>query len=217
MDQSVLVIIEYPASASFSRWAPPPYLIMAQRARGSLESDRRHLLDDNVSIAASSLSPNARDNKSYSNATTPRASFDTTRRATISSISPDANSIDSIASGPPPGPKPFRGFPSEEAYLKALKDWVEEKSFIHLDTSLQGWYGTKTQEYYLNQPDGGSGLRTMLREKREAKKQRRATVANINETPNEADDGAIQQEGSSSKRRFSWVRRNSKLDRVTTR
>jgi len=45
----------------------------------------------------------------------------------------------------------YRGFPSREAYLQALREWVEEKMYYEPgETGLHGFYGTKTVDDILH-------------------------------------------------------------------
>ena len=44
----------------------------------------------------------------------------------------------------------YRGYPSEEAYLQALKEWAQSKmSYYENKEVLLGWYGRKTADEYL--------------------------------------------------------------------
>jgi len=88
------------------------------------------------------------------------------------------DSIDTIIASPPKEvrpeqPKPYKGFPSEEAYLAALRAWAEEQKYFKIDTQLTGFYGTKTSEYYMNQP----GLRSERKARMQA--DRRNTIARV--------------------------------------
>lgn len=77
-----------------------------------------------------------------------------------------AQSIDTLVAD-----QSYRGFPSEQAYLDALKAWADSKTYYETEEQLRGFYGTKTVENYLSQP---GGFRTG---KKENKDLRRATVA----------------------------------------
>ncbi|EXJ91167.1 hypothetical protein A1O1_04276 [Capronia coronata CBS 617.96] len=46
----------------------------------------------------------------------------------------------------------YRGFPSRDAYLTALRDWAESKMYYEGNEQLRGFYGTKTVENYLTGP-----------------------------------------------------------------
>jgi hypothetical protein len=117
--------------------------------RPSTETDHRHLLADSVaaSSAASTVGGDITP-RAYSPSTTPR--------------------VHSIAE-----PQPYRGFPSEAAYLDALRAWAEEKKYLRCDTELKGWFGTTTTEEYASRPKVELGLNLGLREKWRARKGRR--------------------------------------------
>ena len=212
-------------------------------ARLSLESDRRHLLSSSASSIAPStnLSNHYDPTDSDSITTTPRQSTDTTTHHPIIAGPSSSSSSSSSSSASPTQatkatttqPQPYRGFPSQEAYLEALRTWVQQRECAQLDTALIGWYGSKTTEDYMNRTDVdlNLGLRNKLREmKRE--KQRRATIADTRATvrrgeatPNgeqrEEDEGVDEQGssggGSGGRRRFAWARRGSKLTLTRTR
>ena len=128
----------------------------------SFESDCQHLLADTI------LPP------PHSSAT----SF-VSVAAITDHKEPDASPSQSTAEIPDtpsvavPMQTPYRGFPSEADYLAALRAWAQEKEYIQLDTALIGWYGQKTQEYYLSQP--GLGLRKKAKAQKEEK--HRATIS----------------------------------------
>ncbi|CAK4031137.1 Hypothetical predicted protein [Lecanosticta acicola] len=46
----------------------------------------------------------------------------------------------------------YKGFPSEEAYLAALREWVESKKYIQTDATMVGYYGTTTMDEYASRP-----------------------------------------------------------------
>ena len=85
------------------------------------------------------------------------------------------------------GPQPYRGFPSQEAYLQAMRDWVESKMYFESDVQLRGFYGTKDMEYYRNKP----GFRSHKR----GKDQRRHTVVKV-----PSNESTSSQDGSDTKR-----------------
>jgi hypothetical protein len=127
-----------------------------------------------------------------------------------SSASHSTAEIPDTASIVVPTQTPYRGFPSEAAYLAALRAWAAEKEYVQMDTALIGWYGRKTKEDYLNQP--GLGLRTKYKARKEEK--RRATISG------ESGSGDIA--ASTPKSQLSalrWPRRAtlSKLTPTTTR
>ena len=69
--------------------------------------------------------------------------------------------------------KSYRGYPSKDAYLNALREWVDSKNHYDCDTQLPGFYGTKTAEYYKNKPG-------LLDDRR-----KRAAAARLNAVPEE--------------------------------
>lgn len=96
----------------------------------------------------------------------------------------------------------YRGYESKEAYLQALRDWVESKMYYETDTQLRGFYGTKTKAEYLAEPS--------WRDERRARKERerRMTIARpqvLPSLPEEAEAREVtasQDKGSKLKRVF---------------
>ncbi|KAK5556679.1 hypothetical protein LTR46_005191 [Exophiala xenobiotica] len=79
-------------------------------------------------------------------------------RSTTTSRAPSvfsAVSIDTLVGdsdlGTPPG---YRGFPSRQAYLEALREWAEEKMYYRPTEQLHGFYGNKTVDEILNNQGG---------------------------------------------------------------
>ena len=129
----------------------------------SFESDRRHLLAETI------LSPPQSSAASFVSVATI-----TDRKDRDVSPSQSTVTIPDTASIVVPIQTPYRGFPSEAAYLAALRSWAADKEYVQMDTALVGWYGKKTREDYLNQP--GLGLRDKMKVRKE-EKARRATIA----------------------------------------
>jgi hypothetical protein len=98
----------------------------------------------------------------------PRSAFD--RNTQIQSSRPasvfSAQSIDTLVTD-----QSYRGFPSEQAYLNALKAWAESKMFFEADEVLTGFYGKNTVDDVLKNQG------TSRDAKKPSRKQRRATVA----------------------------------------
>ncbi|KAL1306358.1 hypothetical protein AAFC00_005071 [Neodothiora populina] len=72
----------------------------------------------------------------------------------------------------------YKGFPSEAAYLDALRAWAEEKKYVQPDNTSQtliGWFGTRTLEEH--SPTAGQSQKSSLlkrwRMKKEAKREER--------------------------------------------
>jgi len=144
----------------------------------SFESDREHLLSNKSLLPPSLYSTSAANSTTTLTTTAPSIAPD-------DSITPTQSRIDltntNVTSTPETEseakrPTPYKGFPSEEAYLEALRSWVSEKTHIKFDTALIGWQGTKTMQDYANQPGIEFAWRTRMKE-RKAEKQRRATIA----------------------------------------
>ncbi|KIV86005.1 hypothetical protein PV11_01648 [Exophiala sideris] len=68
----------------------------------------------------------------------------------------------------------YRGFPSRQAYLEALREWAEEQLYYEADQPLVGFYGTQTTEEILRKQGA------------KMPKSRRATVAQLT-TVNEGE------------------------------
>ncbi|KAK4504926.1 hypothetical protein PRZ48_002889 [Zasmidium cellare] len=123
-----------------------------QTPRPSTETDRQHLLKP-----TSFYSP--------SSETTPRASTDTLqpRRGTLA----DPTTITQ---------HPYRGFPSEAAYLAAFNEWAESKRYVQPDTNLVGFYGETTMQEYAARPRQEFGLSKRWRERKAKREARRASA-----------------------------------------
>lgn len=150
--------------------------------RSSNETDRRALLQSTSTSAA----PSMRTASIYTDLDgerTPRAGSPVPSFRSHATSTTPASRHSSIATE---SPRPYKGFPSEEAYLNALRAWVEEKKYIQPTeetTMLQGWYGTKTMDDYIQQsgpaPEMSSFRRWRERkaEKKEEKKRRASAAA----------------------------------------
>ncbi|KAK5467812.1 hypothetical protein LTS15_000785 [Exophiala xenobiotica] len=79
-------------------------------------------------------------------------------RSTTTSRAPSvfsAVSIDTLVGDSDSGTSPgYRGFPSRQAYLEALREWAEEKMYYHPAEQLHGFYGNKTVDEILNNQGG---------------------------------------------------------------
>lgn len=118
--------------------------------RPSTETDRRHLLSPSQ---ATSL---------YDSDQTPRASLEQQpRRGTVAD---------------PTLQHPYRGFPSEAAYLQALHEWAESKKYVQQDKNLVGFYGETTMQEYAARPRQEFGLSKRWREHKAKKEARRASA-----------------------------------------
>lgn len=76
--------------------------------------------------------------------------------------------------------KPYRGYESEDAYLAAFKEFLEEKEYFVTDMQLTGFYGTKTMADYLKEP-GGCRTQSKKERRREREKQRLKGAARLPE------------------------------------
>ena len=131
------------------------------------------------------LAPSIRSSRPASVMTTDSIDTIIASRPLPASSQPAAQSSrheNSTTSSPPAttttqGPQPYRGFPSHEAYLAALRSWVEEKMYFESDYQLRGFYGTKPMQYYMDKP----GLRSHKKSKNQEGKQvdRRASLARV--------------------------------------
>lgn len=65
------------------------------------------------------------------------------------------------------GNEPYKGFPTQEAYLSALHEWAETKKYLPVgDNGVTGFYGTTTlEEYARKEPKVEVGVRSALRRK----------------------------------------------------
>jgi hypothetical protein len=145
----------------------PNYTI---KPRSSTETDRRHLLAESTAPSETSSMIDFADGDR-----TPRAQSPS-RQSQINGY----DRRDTIAESTP-ARRPYKGFPSEEEYLAALKAWAEEKKYIQHDTMLTGFFGNTTMQELASRPGVEIGLKKKWRErkarKEEKKAERRNTVA----------------------------------------
>lgn len=127
--------------------------------RPSTETDRRHLLSqsESTSRATSIYDSGEQTPRAHS----PPPAYDDKRRATV-----DVPVIE----------RPYRGFPSEAAYLAAFAEWAESKRYVQQDTNLVGFYGETTMAEYASRPKVELGLSKKWRERKARKEARRASA-----------------------------------------
>ncbi|KAJ9661399.1 hypothetical protein H2198_001967 [Neophaeococcomyces mojaviensis] len=101
-----------------------------------------------------------------------------TRSGRPASIAPSIYSVLSDATTIAAPQNTYRGFPSREAYLAALNDFIESKMYMSTGhQTLKGFYGDETMDDVIrNRPDVEFGWQKRRREKKAAKA-RRMTVA----------------------------------------
>ncbi|RMZ85041.1 hypothetical protein DV738_g5, partial [Chaetothyriales sp. CBS 135597] len=101
-----------------------------------------------------------------------------------------ASSVDTLVAN---DEEQYRGFVSEEEYLKALREWIESKCYYESDTHIHGWYGTKTKQDYLNEPSifGERRARKTAEKLEKERRRQQAAVAKLTSLP-ENDEAALQ-------------------------
>jgi len=62
----------------------------------------------------------------------------------------------------------YRGFPSEQAYLDALKAWAQDKMMYEADEVLSGFYGKNTVDDVLAKQGTSRNARKSTRDRRRA-------------------------------------------------
>jgi hypothetical protein len=167
-----------------------------------LDSDRRHLLAPSIAPSvAPSIAPSVASSRPQS------------------IVSFECDDDTESQSGQPPnhqthtkrGPNtPYKGYPSEAAYLKALIEFGKESAYFESEDPLIGFYGTKTSEDYLREYAEAKAQRNAAKARRRAEKEeakrrkslRKGSLPTVAEAENglEGDDGAVQPVG---KRRMS--------------
>jgi len=120
----------------------------------SLESDRHHLLSP--SRPASIITTNT------DVTLTERPSQDTLRPSSESQRS-RSNSTNLIS-------VPYKGYPSKDAYMKALLEFAQSRQYFETDHQLIGFYGRKTMEDYLKEEGGGFRSKSKQQRKEESDK-----------------------------------------------
>ncbi|KAF1827536.1 uncharacterized protein K489DRAFT_375646 [Dissoconium aciculare CBS 342.82] len=145
-------------------------------SRHSIETERRHLLSDDHSIAPSE-SLSQVDASLYGDgertpcARSPTASDpQNSRRGTIA----DPATVPTIS---------YRGYPSEAHYLAALRAWADSKRYVENDSALVGFYGQTTMAEYCGRPRVEFGFKKMMRERKKkrdaARETRRTTLVRV--------------------------------------
>ena len=90
-----------------------------------------------------------------------------------------ATSADTFVAEPP-----YRGYPSKDAYLAALREWVESKAHYETGTQVMGFYGTKTAEDVKLKAD------EYKRKARRENGRERPGIRELNSVPEESVAGA---------------------------
>lgn len=96
----------------------------------------------------------------------PRSAFDRNPHAPASRPASifSAQSIDTLVTPD----TSYRGYPSEQAYLDALKAWAQAKMFYEADEQLSGFYGNNTVDDILVKQGTVRGAKKVPKSKRRA-------------------------------------------------
>lgn len=148
-----------------------------ESTRPSTETERRALLSTTTPSTTSfkqTSSSHPTNGEETPRANSPAPSWRSASTATT--LATRQSSIATIA------PTPYKGFPSEAAYLRALEEWAEEKKYIQPSDeshTLSGWYGTKTMDDYIEGQDKPPelGLRKKWRARKEERARRKSAAA----------------------------------------
>lgn len=98
------------------------------------------------------------------------------------SIAPSISSVLSDASTTTSPNHVQRGFSSRAAYLAALHEFAESKSYMEGPHTLKGFYGTKTMDHYKQKPGLMDERRARkAKQHREQERQRRLTLTDVPE------------------------------------
>eukprot|EP00918_Siedleckia_nematoides_P005419 GHVU01011948.1.p1 GENE.GHVU01011948.1~~GHVU01011948.1.p1 ORF type:complete len:169 (-),score=22.48 GHVU01011948.1:323-829(-) len=154
----------------------PTAALQQTEPRASAETDRRHLLSDSSAPSPSTSRATSIIDYAGDGDRTPRASspaFSTSTTTTQRARIPAGHTRHASLADPAP-PQPYRGFPSEEHYMAALREWAESKKYLQQDqTQLIGFYGDKTLQEYADKPKmEGLGLRRKWKARKEEKTQK---------------------------------------------
>jgi len=142
--------------------------------RSSTETDRRHLLSDSIAPSAATSVIDLSDGEQTPRAHSPANSSRTAHGANVGQDSRRGTIAD-----PSTQQRPYRGFPSEAAYLAALHDWAESKKYIQTgEGALYGFYGDTTMEEYAARPKIELGLKKKWKARKEAKQEARMSRRN---------------------------------------
>lgn len=138
--------------------------------RPSNETDRRQLLaEESIAPSETSSIYTARGTEGdrTPRATSPARSTQTQRHTRHSSLASQSTAQTQT--------QPYRGFPSEAAYLSALQQWADSKKYLEpMETGLRGFYGETTMEELAARPKAFNGEGLGLKRKWRARKQSKA-------------------------------------------
>lgn len=130
------------------------------KPRSSTETDRRHLLSQSVAPSeTSSIIDGDRTPRAHSPAPSSQLT-EYERRDTIAESTPTR--------------RPYKGFPSEEEYLEALRAWAESKKYLQFDRTLVGFYGATTMQEYASRPGVEIGWKKKWNERKARKEEKKA-------------------------------------------
>lgn len=147
-----------------------------ESTRPSTETERRALLsttNPNTASFKQTSTSHPTDGEETARANSPAPSWRSSSTATT--LAARQSSIATTTT-------PYKGFPSEAAYLRALEEWAEEKKYIQPSDeshTLSGWYGTKTMDDYIEGQDKAPelGLRKKWRARKEERARRKSAAA----------------------------------------
>lgn len=145
-----------------------------EAGKPSMESDNRHLLDSSrpASVYSYATTLNENQTPTQSTAYLPNGTAETS-----------AGPVEQSAK------VPYRGFSSKEAYLQALTEFAQERSYFKADDALIGFYHHKTMDEYMKDGQRKTGRRS----KKANATSRRDTVPNLHLVSEAAEEDVVPQ------------------------
>jgi hypothetical protein len=123
--------------------------------------------------------------------------------------------------------RPYRGYPSEDDYIKAFTEFLMEKEYFETDKQITGFYGKKTMDDYIRQGGHGVFNKSSAERKREKERSKRqavgATLEDVTEGEEERArteedvDGTIETVNGDVREAPRGLKKVSKIRRVFTR
>lgn len=91
--------------------------------------------------------------------------------------------------------RPYRGYPSEDDYIKAFTEFLMEKQYYETDTQLTGFYGKETMDDYIKKGGHGPFSKSRADRKREKERRKRDAVGTTLENVTEVEEERAKTEG----------------------
>jgi len=84
--------------------------------------------------------------------------------------------------------RPFRGYASEDEYIKAFTEFLREKQYFESDQQLTGFYGKDTLDDYIKRGGNGPFAKSKAERKRDKERRRKEAMGATLEDVTEAEE-----------------------------